>query len=60
MAAAEAKKVSESVFTKEQIMKSKIYENRKDILDVVLEEGKTYTKAQAKEKVEKFLKGKVK
>lgn len=45
-----------AVFTKEQILKSETYCNNRDMLDSVLEDGKTYTKEQIKKAIEKFYK----
>lgn len=42
-------------FSKEQILKSKKYDNRCDILTVVLEENKSYTHSEIEEKIKIFL-----
>ena len=42
-------------YTKEQLMKAKTLELHKDVLDVVLDNQKTYTKDQAKRLVFHFL-----
>lgn len=47
-------------YTKDQILASKKYSNRKDVLNVVLKNGKLYTLKQVDEQIEKFMKGKVK
>lgn len=46
-------------FTKEQILASKRYSNRKDVLGVILTDKKGYTLDQVDSLLEKFLKGKV-
>ena len=50
----------EAVFTKEQILASKKYLNRRDVLGAILSDGKTYTLEQVDTLLEKFMKGKVK
>lgn len=47
-------------FTKEQILSSKRYQDRRDAISVVLEDGKSYFLAEVDEMIEKFMKGKVK
>ncbi len=47
-------------FTKEQIIESNRYKSRKDILNVLLESGKTYTLDEVDRLLENFMKGKVK
>ena len=51
-----AKKEKESVFTKEQILKSNTFMAYRDALAVALKDGKTYTKEQVKKEIEKFYK----
>ncbi len=50
----------EVLFTKEQILASKKYSNRRDVLGAILTDGKTYTLEQVDSLLEKFMKGKVK
>jgi hypothetical protein len=50
----------EILFTKEQILASKKYSNRRDILGAILSSDKTYTLEQVDSLLEKFMKGKVK
>ena len=50
----------ETLFTKEQILASKKYANRRDALGAILADGKEYTVEQVESLLEKFLKGKVK
>lgn len=47
-------------FTKEQLIASKRFANRRDALHVVLDGSKTYTIEEVHGLIEKFLKGKVK
>lgn len=54
------KKHERQGFTKEQIMKSNQYKGvQKDILSIVLEDGKKYTHEQAKKAIDDFGKRKV-
>ena len=46
-------------FTKEQLLKAAVFSNRKDALNVVLEDEKLYSVEEAQDKLEKFMKGKV-
>lgn len=46
-------------YTKEKIVTSKKYRNRADILNVLLEDGKTYDLDTVDKTLEKFMKGKV-
>lgn len=50
----------EVLFTKEQILASKKYSNRRDVLGAILKDDKTYTLEQVDSLLEKFMKGKVK
>lgn len=45
-----------SAFSKEQILKAKKYENRRDILAVVLDDTKSYSHDEIKSEIDKFLK----
>lgn len=49
----------ESMFTKEQILTSAKYANRRDALGVILSNDKTYTSEQVDSLLNKFMKGKV-
>ena len=53
-----AKKENEPAFTKEQILKSNTFSGYRDYLSTVLKDGKTYTKAQVKNLIEKFYENK--
>lgn len=50
----------EAAFTKEQILASEKYANRRDLLDALLDKGKTYKIETVDNMIEKFMKGKVK
>lgn len=47
-------------YTKAQLIRSKRFSNRRDLLTAVLEDDKVYSIAEAEAAAEKFLKGKVK
>ena len=49
-----------SAYSKEQILVSKKYENRRDILGVILKDGCEYTFEKVDSLLDKFMKGKVK
>ena len=55
-----AKKETAPAFTKDQLAASKRYATRRDLVNVLLEDGKQYTLAEVDEKIEAFKKGKVK
>ena len=57
---AKAKEIEQSAYTKEQILTSKKYENRRDILGVILTDGEEYTTDKVDTLLDKFMKGKVK
>lgn len=46
-------------FTKEQLLKSKALGGRRDLAAALLDEGEAYTLAEAQERLEAFMKGKV-
>jgi len=46
--------------TKEQLLTSKRYANRRDLIGALLDPGKTYTLDEVDALIEKFKKGKVK
>lgn len=48
-----------SAYSKEQILTSKKYENRRDILGVLLADGNEYTFDDVDSLLDKFMKGKV-
>lgn len=47
-------------FLKEQLLSAEKYSNRKDILGVLLEDGKEYSFEQVNALLDEFMKGKVK
>lgn len=49
-----------STFTKEQLLKSQRYRERRDLLTALLEDGKMYSHDDAERLIEEFMKGKVK
>lgn len=53
-------KTTESKYSKEQLLKSKKYGNRKDLLGVLLDDKKEYSFTEVDEEIEKFMKGGVK
>ena len=57
---AEAKTAPEAVYTREQVMSSQRYANRRDLVSVLLENGKTYTLTEVDALINKFMKGAVK
>lgn len=58
--AKEAKAADVPRFTKDQLLDSKRYADRRDALSVLLEDEKTYTQAEADTLLDGFMKGKVK
>lgn len=48
-----------SKYSKEQIIESKKFKSRVDVLKVILDESKTYTIAEVENEINKFMKGKV-
>lgn len=53
------KTVEQSKFTKLQVYKSEKYKNRKDLINVLLEDDKTYTVKEIDELIKKFLERKI-
>lgn len=58
VAAAETGK-AEKEFTKEQLAASERFRERRDILAALLDDGKLYTVKAVEEKIENYMKGKV-
>lgn len=52
-------KTAEHLFSKEQLIASERFAGRRDLLEILLEEGKRYSISEVEKKVEKFMKGKV-
>ncbi len=50
----------ENKFSKEQLIASNHFRERRDILEALLETGKLYTVKTVDEKIESYMKGKVK
>ncbi|MCC0669393.1 hypothetical protein KGF46_14505 [Clostridioides sp. ZZV14-6153] len=44
-------------FTKEQIVNSKRYVNRKDLLNAILKDDELYSFSQVEDRINKFMKG---
>ncbi len=49
-----------AVYSKEALLKSAKYAKRRDLLSVLLEDGKSYTFESVENKIDKFMKGQVK
>lgn len=63
MSLAAKKKIDEGekiIFTKEQIVSSKKYKDRKDLINVLLKNGQSYSLDEVDDLIENFMKGKVK
>jgi len=58
--ATKTKKDDEILYSKEQIIASKKYSNRKDILNVLLKDDEEYSFSRIDEIIENFMKWKVK
>lgn len=57
----EGEEVLENVtFSKEQILSSKRYRDKKDLVNVLLKNEKSYSLDQVDDLIDKFMKGKVK
>lgn len=56
----ENESVKEIKFSKDKLLKSAIFSNRKDALGVVIKDGEEVTIKEATERLEKFMKGQVK
>ncbi len=53
-------KTTEALHTKEQLLSSKKYYNRVDLLNVLLKDNVKYTHKEVEQLIDKFMKGKVK
>lgn len=53
-----AKKI-ETLFVKEQLLKSKLYEEKVDLLNALLDDGAFYSLSEVDKKIENYMKGKV-
>jgi len=52
--------VKESTFSKEQLINSKKYKHRVDLLEVLLQDNKRYSISDVNKEIQKFMKGSVK
>ena len=52
--------VTVSKFSKEQILKSQRYHERRDLLTALLKDGKQYSHVEVQTLIDKFMRGKVK
>lgn len=52
--------LTEPKFSKEQLLASEKYANRRDLVSALLDDNETYTIATVDKKIEEFMKGKVK
>lgn len=50
---------AENKFSKEQLLESKRFRDRRDLVDALLDDGTLYTVKSVEEKIEKYMKGKV-
>lgn len=55
----EKEKVIEVTFTKKQLLESKRYRDRKDLINVLLKNEQTYSFKEVDDLIEKYMKGKV-
>lgn len=53
-------KTTKPVFTKEQILSSKKYQHRKDVVNVLLKDDQSYTSDEVDKLIDDFMKRKVK
>ena len=58
--ATEPEKTVESLFSKEQLLAAKHFQDRKDIVNALLSSDKQYTVKAVDEMIENYMKGKVK
>lgn len=56
----EPSKETEVLFTKEQLLASKRFQTRRDLLNALLSSEKQYTIGEVERSIEQYLKGKVK
>ena len=54
---ANKKETTETMFTKEQFLNSKTYRQHRDLISVVLEGNKSYTKEEVNKIISKYKKG---
>lgn len=51
---------AEHSFSKEQLLSSKRFKDRRDLVEALLDDGELYTVKAVEEKIESYMKGKVK
>lgn len=56
----ETTSISENKFTKDQIVNSKQFSDKRDIVDALLSNDKTYTINNVKNMIENYMKGQIK
>lgn len=56
----ETARAAENKFSKEQLLMSERFRNRRDIADALLDDGVLYTVKDVEQKIENYMKGKVK
>lgn len=56
----EIARAAENRFSKEQLLMSERFRNRRDIADALLDDGVLYTVKDVEQKIENYMKGKVK
>ncbi|GFI23545.1 hypothetical protein IMSAGC011_02334 [Lachnospiraceae bacterium] len=56
----ETTRAAENRFSKEQLLMSERFRDRRDIADALLDDGVLYTVRDVEQKVENYMKGKVK
>lgn len=56
----EKKEVNENKFSKEQILKSEKYKDKRDLINALLKEDKRYSLSDVDKLIDDFMKGKVK
>ena len=52
--------IPSSTFSKEQLLKSQRYHERRDLLTALLKDGKQYSHVEVQTLIDKFMRGKVK
>lgn len=50
----------ENKFSKKQLISAKRFRDRRDLVEALLDDGQTYTVKVVEEKIERYMKGKVK
>lgn len=52
--------IAQAAYTKEQLVASRRYADRRDLISALLEDGRSYTTDEVDALIKKYLKGKVK